>query len=97
MELEKALDAYAGSQAENGDGSDVDHAIDASTPLHRQILRCYVEDSVVDDTIYFLGQALKKGSIDLQTYLKHVRQLSRKQFAARATMQKCRQTAKLPV
>lgn len=75
----------------------MDRAIDAATPLHRQILRCYVEDCVVDDTIYFLGQALKKGTIDLQTYLKHVRQLSRKQFIARATVQKCRQRANLPI
>jgi ESCRT-I complex subunit TSG101 len=96
-ELEKALESYAVSQTENGDGNDVDKAIDATTPLHKQILRCYVDDCVVDDTIYFLGQALKKGTVDLPTYLKHVRHLSRQQFIARATMQKCRQRAKLPV
>lgn len=88
-------------EAKTGDGEDpeaaVDGAIDATTPLHRQIFRSYVQDCAIDDTIYFLGQALRKGSIDLQTYLKCVRQLSRKQFIHRATMQKARQTARLPV
>lgn len=75
----------------------IDNAIDATTPLHRQITRCYVQDSAIDDTIYFLGQTLKKGTINLQTYLKYVRQLSRKQFIERATIQKCRLKANLPI
>lgn len=75
----------------------VDSVIDAPTPLHRQIVNCYVQDCAIDDTIYSLGQALKRGSIDLDTYLKYVRELSRKQFINRATMQKARQVARLPV
>lgn len=75
----------------------IDDAIDATTPLHRQIFRCYTQDCAIDDTIYFLGQALKKGIINIQTYLKYVRQLSRKQFVYRATLQKCRLKARLPI
>lgn len=79
------------------DNPTIDNAIDATTPLHRQILKCYVQDCAIDDAIYFLGQALKKNAIDLQTYLKYVRQLSRKQFIERVTIQKCRLKANLPI
>ncbi|VDM45976.1 unnamed protein product [Toxocara canis] len=75
---------------------DIDSLIDACTPLHKQLLRCYVHDCAIDDTIYFLGQALKQGRMTLPNYLKEVRQLSRKQFIYRATLQKCRLKAKLP-
>jgi ESCRT-I complex subunit TSG101 len=75
----------------------IDKAIETSTPLHRQLLNCYVQDCVIDDSIYYLGQALKKGVIGLDVYLKHVRELSRDQFLARATMQKCRQKAGLSI
>lgn len=49
----------------------------------------------MEDAIYYLGEALRSGVIDLETFLKHVRQLSRKQFMLRAIMQKCRQKAGL--
>jgi len=42
-----------------------------------------------------LGEALRKGVIDLEVFLKQVRQLARKQFMNRALMQKCRQKAGL--
>jgi ESCRT-I complex subunit TSG101 len=95
-ELKKILNNAKSSQKEEGDEL-VDSVIDAATPLHRQIVHCYVQDCTIDDTIYFLGQALKKGSINLEAYLKYVRELSRKQFIHRATMQKARQLAKLPI
>ncbi|MCP9265433.1 Tumor susceptibility transcribed protein [Dirofilaria immitis] len=62
-----------------------------------QLLRCYVYDCAIDDAIYFLGQALSRGRISLSNYLKEVRQLSRRQFIYRATLQKCRIKAKLSV
>src|SRR5687767_8134493 len=97
--MEQILTSYnidSKSDSSNGE-TDVDKSIDATTPVHRQIVRCYVNDCAIDDTIYFLGQAHKKGVINLQTYLKYVRDLSREQFIQRATMQKCRQKARLPV
>ena len=42
------------------------------------------------------GEALRQGVVDCETFLKHVRKLSRRQFFLRATMNKCRQTAGLP-
>ncbi|VDM60706.1 unnamed protein product [Angiostrongylus costaricensis] len=71
---------------------DIDNAIDAATPLHRQILNNYVQDLACDDVIYALGQALKEKKISVQEYLRYVRDISRKQFIFRATMQKCRKT-----
>lgn len=79
------------------DDLQIDNAIETTAPLHRQLLNCYVDDCAIEDSIYFLGQALKKGTIGLEVYLKCIRKLSRQQFLQRATMQKCRQKAGLSV
>ncbi|VDN04696.1 unnamed protein product [Thelazia callipaeda] len=76
---------------------EIDQVIDACTPLHKQLLRCYVHDCAIDDAIYFLGQSLTRGRISLANYLKEVRQLSRQQFIYRATLQKCRIKSKMPL
>ncbi|KRZ25620.1 Tumor susceptibility -like protein [Trichinella pseudospiralis] len=73
----------------------IDDAIDTTAPLYRQIVKCCTEDATLDDTIYYLGEALKKGKLELEPYLKLVRELSRQQFMQRATMQKCRIVAGL--
>jgi ESCRT-I complex subunit TSG101 len=72
-----------------------DEIIAPTTPLHKQLMRAFVEDSALEDAIYNMGQALKRGTIMLDVYLKQVRDLSREQFLARATMHKCRQVAGL--
>jgi len=93
-ELENALKlADAGEKKE----LKPDDAIDAATPLHRQIINCYVQQCAIDDTIYYLGKALNPGAINIQTYLKHIRELSRQQFIAKATLLKARTKAGLPV
>ncbi|TMS38114.1 hypothetical protein L596_004910 [Steinernema carpocapsae] len=94
IELEKVL-----AECDHGDeaDTDVDTVIDATTPVHRQIVDAYSADCSIDDAIYSLGQAVKNETIDVQTYLKHVRQLSRKQFVHRALIRKCRIKARLPV
>ncbi|XP_036337228.1 tumor susceptibility gene 101 protein-like [Rhagoletis pomonella] len=90
QELEKSLEAL-----EKSDGIDPDEAVTTTAPLYRQLLNAYAEESALEDAIYYLGEALRSGVIDLETFLKHVRQLSRKQFMLRAIMQKCRQKAGL--
>lgn len=98
-ELNNALKS-AEEAAINGNGSGglkPEDAIDAPTPLYRQIVKCYVKDNAIDDTIYFLGTALKNQKITLPIYLKAVRELSRKQFKERATLFKARQKSGLPV
>ncbi|XP_013117269.1 tumor susceptibility gene 101 protein [Stomoxys calcitrans] len=89
-ELEKSLESL-----ETSDGIDPDEAVTTTAPLYRQLLNAYAEEAATEDAIYYLGEALRSNVIDLDTFLKHVRQLSRKQFMLRAIMQKCRQKAGL--
>ncbi|XP_042214351.1 tumor susceptibility gene 101 protein-like isoform X2 [Homarus americanus] len=69
---------------------DVDEAVTTTAPLYKQLLNAYAEDQATQDAIYYLGEALRRDVIDLDSFLKHVRSLSRKQFQLRATMIKCR-------
>nr|XP_033783744.1 tumor susceptibility gene 101 protein [Geotrypetes seraphini] len=75
--------------------SDIDEVIIPTAPLYKQILNLYAEENAIEDTIFYLGEALRRGVIDLEVFLKHVRLLSRKQFQLRALMQKARKTAGL--
>ena len=58
-------------------------------------MNAYAEEAATEDAIYYIGESLRSNVIDLETFLKHVRQLSRKQFMLRALMHKCRQKAGL--
>lgn len=75
---------------------DIDEVVTTTAPLYKQLLNAFAEESATEDAIYYLGEALRKGVIDLDVFLKKVRELSRKQFMLRALMQKCRQKAGLP-
>ncbi|XP_036671758.3 tumor susceptibility gene 101 protein [Drosophila suzukii] len=90
QELEKSLETL-----ESAEAIDPDEAVTTTAPLYRQLLNAYADEAATEDAIYYLGEGLRGGVIDLETFLKHVRQLSRKQFILRATMQKCRQKAGL--
>ncbi|XP_043915324.1 tumor susceptibility gene 101 protein isoform X1 [Protopterus annectens] len=91
QELNEALEKME-SQSEN---NDIDDVIVPTAPLYKQILNLYAEENAIEDTIFYLGEALRRGVIDLEVFLKHVRLLSRKQFQLRALMQKARKTAGL--
>uniref|UniRef100_A0A1B0DB50 Uncharacterized protein n=1 Tax=Phlebotomus papatasi TaxID=29031 RepID=A0A1B0DB50_PHLPP len=89
-ELDKSLEAF-----ERKDGIDVDEAVSTTAPLYRQLINVYADEAATEDAIYYMGEALRNGVIDLEVFLKYVRQLSRKQFVLRILMQKCRQKAGL--
>lgn len=74
----------------------IDDAVIAPAPLYNQILNSFAEENATEDAVYYLGEALRKGVIDLDIFLKHVRSLSWKQFMLKALMQKCREKANLP-
>jgi len=76
---------------------DVDEAVVTTAPLYKQLLNAYAEQAATEDAIYYLGEGLRRGVIELDVFLKHVRSLSRKQFMLRALMERCRQQAGLPV
>ena len=80
---------------EDGDQINCDEAVVASNPLFKQLMNAFAEESATEDAIYFLGEALRKGTIDVDVFLKQVREVSRKQFMLRATMMKCREKAGL--
>ncbi|XP_067849864.1 tumor susceptibility 101a [Heptranchias perlo] len=90
-ELSIALEKME-NQSEN---NDIDEIVVPTAPLYKQILNLYAEENAIEDTIFYLGEALRRDVIDLEVFLKHVRLLSRKQFQLRALMQKARKTAGL--
>ena len=60
-----------------------------------RLFNLYAEENALQDAIYYLGEARRRGIIDIEVFLKHVRSLSRQQFHCRALMQKCREKAGL--
>lgn len=90
QELDKSIAKLA-----NEEGIDVDNAVTTTAPLFRQLFNAFAEEAATEDAIYYMGEALRQGVIDLDVFLKQVRALSRKQFMLRATMRKCRQKAGL--
>lgn len=60
-----------------------------------RLINAYAEEAAIEDSIYYLSEGLRKSVIDLEVFLRQVRELSRKQFMCRALMQKCRQKAGL--
>lgn len=66
-------------------------------PIYKQLFRCYAEEHAIQDLLFYLSEGVERKSINLDIYLKHVRELSRRQFLLRATMRKCRQISGLPV
>ncbi|XP_044760333.1 tumor susceptibility gene 101 protein [Coccinella septempunctata] len=91
-ELDKAIERVS-----NEEPIDVDEAVTTTAPLYKQLLNAFAEEAALEDAIYYMGEALRCGVVDLDVFLRQVRTLSRKQFILRALMQKCRQKAGLSV
>ncbi|XP_043278357.1 tumor susceptibility gene 101 protein [Venturia canescens] len=89
-ELEKEIAKLSDSQS-----IDVDEAVTTIAPLYKQMLNAFAEEAATEDAIYYLAEGLRSGIIDLDVFLKQVRQLSRRQFMLRALMLRCRQKAGL--
>ncbi|XP_076683954.1 tumor susceptibility gene 101 isoform X2 [Andrena cerasifolii] len=89
-ELEKEIAKLSDNQS-----IDVDEAVTTIAPLYKQMLNAFAEEAATEDAIYYLGEGLRCSIIDLDAFLKQVRQLSRRQFMLRALMQRCRQKAGL--
>ncbi|XP_077298549.1 tumor susceptibility gene 101 [Arctopsyche grandis] len=90
QELENSIEKLSEQES-----IDPDDAVTTTTPLYNQLFNAFAEEATTEDAIYYMGEALRAGVIDLDAFLKQVRALSRKQFALRALMQKCRQKAGL--
>ena len=82
-------------KVEEGEEINCDEAVTATNPLYKQLMSAYAEEAATEDAVYFLGEALRKGSLDTEQFLRQAREVSRKQFMLRATMMKCREKAGL--
>ncbi|XP_011502577.1 PREDICTED: tumor susceptibility gene 101 protein [Ceratosolen solmsi marchali] len=90
LELQKEINKLSNNQS-----IDIDEAVTTVAPLYKQMLNAFVEEAAIEDAIYYLAEGLRSSIIDLDAFLKQVRQLSRRQFMLRALMSLCRQKAGL--
>ncbi|KAI6658119.1 hypothetical protein LOD99_15832 [Oopsacas minuta] len=69
----------------------VDQAIVTTAPLYEQILSLYSRQCAIEDSLYYLGEGLRKKVVTLEEFLLNVRELSTEQYRVRALLQKaCR-------
>jgi len=66
---------------------DLENLIQIPFSVHSQLLEAVADDAAIEDCIYTLGRNLN--IISTEEYLKHVRDLSRKQFLARLQIINC--------
>lgn len=70
----------------------VDEALCGTTVVANQLFELVADDNAIADTVYFLAKALNSERIDLATFMKYTRILSREQFMKRALIKKITQT-----
>ncbi|CAF3289570.1 unnamed protein product [Rotaria sp. Silwood2] len=97
LEATQKMSSSSSSSSSGKENLVKEDALITPAPVYKQLLQSYAEEHAIQDLLYYLADGLKRKSIGLDTYLKHVRELSRKQFILRATMRKCRQIAGLPL
>ncbi|KAG0366172.1 hypothetical protein BGZ54_005719 [Gamsiella multidivaricata] len=66
----------------------VDEIICGSSVVHNQLFELVAEENAIEDTIYILGQALIQDKVELNVYMKHLRNLAREQFMKKALIKK---------
>eukprot|EP01090_Pellita_catalonica_P019989 TRINITY_DN6952_c0_g1_i1.p1 TRINITY_DN6952_c0_g1~~TRINITY_DN6952_c0_g1_i1.p1 ORF type:complete len:206 (-),score=21.14 TRINITY_DN6952_c0_g1_i1:37-654(-) len=72
-------------------GSDVDAMTQPSDSYSQQLLNLVAEDAAIDDAIYHVERNVYNGNINAQDFIRSIRQLSKRQFLARATIEKVKQ------
>lgn len=69
---------------------DIDEIFEPCDGLSNQLLECIALDLAVEDALYCLDKAAQEGQLAVDSYLRHVRTLSREQFFHRAIAVKVR-------
>lgn len=64
---------------------------DVTLVSHTQMLELAAENAALTDALYFFDVALQKGTLELNSHLKHVRQVAKRQFLVRAHLEKIAQ------
>lgn len=95
-ELDDQLQEFIVKYDNEGEEINPDEVYGPSQPLFKQLLEAYAEENAVVDAIYYTSEGLRKGVIELDVFLKSIRELSRRQFMLRALMRACRTRASLP-
>lgn len=90
-------EAYRKLKQEANVKVDYDSVVDTTRPVYRQLVEAFAEEQAIGDVLYYLSQALENGAIELEDFLKVVRDQSRNQFMQRATVCQCRAKAGLPL
>ena len=49
---------------------DIDEVFGPTQPLYKQLLNAFAEENAIVDAIYYLSEALRKGVVDLEIFLK---------------------------
>lgn len=65
-EMTAALEKMENQSEDN----DIDDVMSPTAPLYKQILNLYAEENAIEDTIFYLGEALRRNVIDLDVFLK---------------------------
>ena len=73
-------------QSKEIERENVDDLVEIRQKSHKKMLDLILADEAIKDSVYALGQLLNNSNLPLETYLKKVRDLSRKQFLIRQKM-----------
>lgn len=84
---EHQLDAWLAEQSGKAEVH-VDDAVDPADAPSRQMLELVANNAALEDALYHLDKAVASGAIDLASFLKKVRELSREQFLCVAHINK---------
>lgn len=95
LEAKKEELERLGDKLEGVEEVPVDELVSPSTPLYKQLMAAVAEEAATEDTVYFLGEALRRGAVDCEVFLRQARDVSRRQFLMRATILQCRKKAGL--
>lgn len=96
QELDDQLQEFIIKYDNEGEEINPDEVYGPTQPLFKQLLEEHANELAVVDAIYHTSEGLRKGVIELDAYLKTVKELSRRQFMSRALIRLCRIKAKLP-
>jgi len=55
---------------DSGKSVEIDDVFGPTQPLYKQLLNAFAEENAIVDAIYYLDEALRKGFIDLELFLK---------------------------
>eukprot|EP00742_Colponemidia_sp_Colp-10_P007268 GILJ01007813.1.p1 GENE.GILJ01007813.1~~GILJ01007813.1.p1 ORF type:complete len:371 (+),score=70.74 GILJ01007813.1:59-1171(+) len=83
------LDAWVARHADSTpDKATVESLVETKDIYSKQLVDLVSEEAAIEDVLFHLSQALDRGCMDLDTFLKYVRELSRKQFLQRVLRNK---------